>query len=135
MPEPVVWWHSPGWIGILLALTALLAATSVMIKMMFPKINRTQERSDSMELARRIASSPQRVVKTKLYPGSGRLELTLRADNDDMEKFGLLFAPKHPDSDLLTQIDGLRVLHFDFQELPLKNVEKQDATAYLRVKQ
>jgi hypothetical protein len=44
----------------------------------------------------------------------------------------LLFSHKHPDAYVLARVEKLEILQFVFQEFPIRGVEKQDPTAYLR---
>lgn len=90
------------------------------------------EREESIELARKISQNQQRVVKEVFSSFTG-IKLRLSPDSEDSEeKYYLFFTCKHPDYDELSKIEGFAVLNFTFQEKPIKNQNKQDATAYLR---
>ena len=131
MPESV-WWHSSGWMLIFLVVAGSIGFVTGAIKSVFPKVNREKERLNSINEAREISLCSHRVINVSVYPGM--IWINIRADNDTMEEGVLWFSHKHPDFEDLALVKKLDILQFNFQELPIDNVEKQDLIAYLRLK-
>ena len=121
---------SPGWL-ILFAFVAIFLLT--VPRVLWPKSDRSTEREKSIELAKLVASWPQR-IRSRSLPGM--LVLSLRANSEEMEEAQLVFPPSHPDFERLKAMEasGFAQIHFDFQEEPIPKVEPNDAVAYLRLR-
>ncbi len=132
--EGQIWWQLPGWFLLLLTLSGFLGLVAGAAKLFFPRVDREKERYYSIELARKIASFPQGLANRQSHPGSMVLRLELVADNEDMDESTLFFSYKHPDFWRLVRIKEFSVLNFDFQEQPIRGLERQDATTYLRLR-
>ena len=116
------------------AAAVFFGVLALLIKLFFPNKAKEKERLNSVEVARRITYSSQRITRVEVWPHPGMICIGIRADSEAMEEVSLVFSHLHPDAIYLRRIKRLGILIFNFQELPVKKVKKQDPTAYLRLK-
>ena len=86
-----------------------------------------------MKLASRIASCLQMVTRIYTYPEM--VTVTVRSNNEDMTESTLYFNSKHPDFKRLVEIKQYNMIEFEFHTAAINKQNKQDAVAYLRLKE
>lgn len=127
------WWHNTAWYIIFLIAVFLFAFIGAITKLAFPKIDRKKEREKSKELAHWISERGHYVTKVREWPTS--IVIGIRSDDEEMLESTLLFSRSHPDAMSLEDwIKNNRFINFSFSEVVVDPKQRQDASAYLRLK-